>query len=98
MNHAVRGIASNGGDVAADTFFKDQHEDLKADFIMANPPFSQKDWRASDELVDDPRWAGYPATADGQCQLCMDVHMISKLSEHGTAGFVLANGFHVYHD
>ena len=59
MNLAIRGIAANLGAVAADTFAKDQHPDLKADFIMANPPFNQKNWRASDELVDDPRWRGY---------------------------------------
>jgi type I restriction enzyme M protein len=59
MNLAIRGIAANLGDVAADTFGKDQHPDLKADFIMANPPFNQKDWRAADELKDDARWRGY---------------------------------------
>ena len=92
MNLAIRGISSNLGDVAADTFFKDQHENLKADFIMANPPFNQKDWRASDELVDDPRWAGYPTPPTGNANYAWILHMISKLSEHGTAGFVLANG------
>ena len=92
MNLAIRGIASNLGDVAADTFFKDQHETLKADFIMANPPFNQKDWRAPDELVDDPRWAGYPPPPTGNANYAWILHMISKLSEHGTAGFVLANG------
>ncbi|MBP7395787.1 MAG: SAM-dependent DNA methyltransferase, partial [Flavobacterium sp.] len=46
MNLAIRGISANLGDVAADTFGKDQHPDLKADYIMANPPFNQKDWRA----------------------------------------------------
>lgn len=92
MNLAIRGISSNLGEVAADTFFKDQHETLKADFIMANPPFNQKDWRASDELVDDPRWAGYPTPPTGNANYAWILHMISKLSEHGTAGFVLANG------
>lgn len=92
MNLAIRGISSNLGDVAADTFFKDQHETLKADFIMANPPFNQKDWRAPDELVDDPRWAGYTTPPTGNANYAWILHMISKLSEHGTAGFVLANG------
>src|SRR5690606_12494109 len=59
MNLAIRGISANLGGVHADTFSKDQHEDLKADYIMANPPFNQKDWRASDELTDDARWNGY---------------------------------------
>jgi methylase of polypeptide subunit release factors len=56
MNLAIRGISANLGAAAKDTFGNDQHETLKADFIMANPPFNQKDWRASDELVDDHRW------------------------------------------
>ena len=59
MNLAIRGISANFGEVPADTFGKDQHKDLKADYIMANPPFNQKDWRGEDELIDDPRWAGY---------------------------------------
>jgi type I restriction enzyme M protein len=92
MNLAVRGISANLGDVAGDSFFKDQHPDLKADYIMANPPFNQKQWRADNELVDDPRWAGYPTPPTGNANYAWIMHMISKLSEHGTAGFVLANG------
>ncbi|MFA7165717.1 MAG: class I SAM-dependent DNA methyltransferase [Desulfoplanes sp.] len=92
MNLAVRGIAGNFGEVPANTFFKDQHPDLKADFIMANPPFNQKDWRASDELVDDPRWSGYEVPPTGNANYAWIMHMLSKLSEHGEAGFVLANG------
>jgi type I restriction enzyme M protein len=92
MNLAVRGISGNLGDVAGDSFFKDQHPDLKADFIMANPPFNQKQWRADNELVDDARWAGYPTPPTGNANYAWIMHMISKLSEHGTAGFVLANG------
>ena len=92
MNLAIRGINGNLGDVAGDSFFKDQHPDLKADYIMANPPFNQKQWRADNELVDDPRWAGYPTPPTGNANYAWIMHMISKLSEHGTAGFVLANG------
>lgn len=92
MNLAVRGISGNLGDVAGDTFFRDQHPDLKADYIMANPPFNQKQWRADNELVDDARWAGYPTPPTGNANYAWIMHMISKLSEHGTAGFVLANG------
>ncbi len=92
MNLAIRGIAGNLGDVAGDTFFKDQHPDLKADFIMANPPFNQKEWRASDELTDDPRWEGYEVPPTGNANYGWIQHMISKLSENGVAGFVLANG------
>jgi len=92
MNLAVRGISGNLGDVAGDTFFKDQHPDLKADYIMANPPFNQKQWRAENELVDDPRWAGFETPPTGNANYAWIMHMISKLSENGTAGFVLANG------
>ncbi|WP_351089569.1 class I SAM-dependent DNA methyltransferase [Shewanella sp. S1-49-MNA-CIBAN-0167] len=92
MNLAVRGISGNLGDVAGDSFFKDQHPDLKADYIMANPPFNQKQWRAENELVDDPRWAGFDVPPTGNANYAWIMHMISKLSEHGTAGFVLANG------
>ncbi len=92
MNLAIRGISGNLGEVAGDTFFKDQHPDLKADFIMANPPFNQKQWRSESELVDDPRWAGYTAPPTGNANYAWILHMLSKLSEAGTAGFVLANG------
>jgi type I restriction enzyme M protein len=92
MNLAIRGINGNLGDVAGDTFFKDQHPDLKADYIMANPPFNQKQWRAENELTDDPRWSGYTAPPTGNANYAWILHMLSKLSESGTAGFVLANG------
>lgn len=92
MNLAVRGISGNLGDVPGNTFFKDQHPDLKADFIMANPPFNQKEWRGADELVDDARWMGYDTPPTGNANYAWILHMISKLSENGTAGFVLANG------
>jgi type I restriction enzyme M protein len=59
---------------------------------MANPPFNQKQWRADNELVDDARWAGYPTPPTGNANYAWIMHMISKLSEHGTAGFELANG------
>jgi len=92
MNLAVRRISANLGDIPADTFFNDQHKDLKADFIMANPPFNQKQWRAEDELSDDPRWEGYKTPPTGNANYAWILHMISKLSQNGTAGFVLANG------
>lgn len=92
MNLAIRGIAANLGDVPADTFGKDQHPDLKADFIMANPPFNQKDWRASDELTDDPRWRGYDVPSTSNANYAWILNMVSKLSENGVAGFVLSNG------
>lgn len=92
MNLAVRGIGANLGDVAADTFAKDQHPDLKADFIMANPPFNQKDWRAENELIDDPRWKGYDVPPKSNANYAWILNMVSKLSDDGVAGFILANG------
>lgn len=92
MNLAIRGISANLGEVPADTFGKDQHKDLKADFIMANPPFNQKDWRASNELVDDPRWAGYQVPSTSNANYGWILNMVSKLSQNGVAGFILANG------
>ncbi|MEZ8259360.1 N-6 DNA methylase [Vibrio cyclitrophicus] len=92
MNLAIRGISANLGAAAKDTFASDQHETLKADFIMANPPFNQKDWRASDELVDDHRWDGYETPQTGNANYGWILHMVSKLSENGVAGFVLSNG------
>ena len=92
MNLAIRGISGNLGEVPADTFFKDQHPDLKADYIMANPPFNLKAWRGTDELTDDARWSGYEVPPTGNANYGWILHMISKLSENGVAGFVLANG------
>lgn len=92
MNLAIRGIACNLGEVAADTFQNDQHKDLKADFIMANPPFNQKDWRAENELKDDPRWAGYDVPPTSNANYAWILNIASKLSANGTAGFLLANG------
>ena len=92
MNLAIRGISANLGEVPANTFFKDQHPDLKADYIMANPPFNQSQWREKNELEDDARWAGYTTPPTGNANYGWILHMLSKLSENGTAGFVLANG------
>ncbi|HET8804079.1 MAG TPA: N-6 DNA methylase, partial [Aequorivita sp.] len=92
MNLAIRGISANLGDKAADTFANDQHKDLKADFIMANPPFNQKDWRGADELQDDPRWMGYDVPPKSNANYGWILNMVSKLSDNGVAGFILANG------
>lgn len=92
MNLAIRGIAANLGAVPANTFSRDQHPDLKADYIMANPPFNQKDWRADDELTHDARWAGYDVPPVSNANYGWILHMVSKLSENGVAGFILANG------
>ena len=92
MNLAIRGISANLGDKAADTFADDQHKDLKADFIMANPPFNQKDWRGENELLDDPRWRGYDVPPRSNANYGWILNIVSKLSENGGAGFILANG------
>jgi len=92
MNLAIRGIAANLGEAPADTFGNDQHKDLKADYIIANPPFNQKDWRGANELVHDPRWAGFEMPPTSNANYAWILHMLSKLSETGKAGFVLANG------
>ncbi|HPS72610.1 MAG TPA: class I SAM-dependent DNA methyltransferase, partial [Bacteroidales bacterium] len=92
MNLAIRGISANLGEKAANTFLDDQHKDLKADFIMANPPFNQKDWRAENELIDDPRWRGYDVPPKSNANYGWILNMVSKLSDEGVAGFILANG------
>ncbi len=92
MNLAIRGITANLGEIAANTFSRDQHKNLKADYIMANPPFNQKDWRAEDELTDDVRWDGFDIPPVSNANYGWILHMASKLSKNGIAGFILANG------
>lgn len=92
MNLAIRGISGNLGEKAANTFLDDQHKDLKADFIMANPPFNQKDWRAENELIDDSRWRSYDVPPKSNANYGWILNMVSKLSDNGVAGFILANG------
>lgn len=92
MNLAIRGISGNLGEKAANTFSDDQHKDLKADFIMANPPFNQKDWRAENELKTDPRWRGYDVPPKSNANYAWILNIVSKLSDNGVAGFILANG------
>ena len=88
MNLAIRGIE---GQVAhGDTFHDDRHPDLKADFILANPPFNVSDW-GGDRLADDRRWKyGVPPTRNANFAWVQ--HIVHHLAPHGTAGFVLANG------
>lgn len=92
MNLAIRGISANLGEKAANTFADDQHKDLKADYIMANPPFNQKEWRAKNELLDDPRWQGYDIPPESNANYAWILNMVSKLGANGVAGFILANG------
>ncbi|MFJ9600790.1 class I SAM-dependent DNA methyltransferase [Streptomyces althioticus] len=88
MNLAIHGIDGNLAARWGDTFADDKHPDLKADFVMANPPFNIKDW-ARDE--SDPRWK-YGVPPKNNANYAWLQHMISKLGEKGTAGIVLANG------
>ncbi len=92
MNLAIRGISANLGEMAANTFTNDQHKDLKADYIMANPPFNQKEWRAADELTEDARWNGYEVPPTSNANYGWILNIVSKLSQNGVAGFLLANG------
>lgn len=90
MNVAIRGLEANLGKSYADTFFDDQHPTLKADFIMANPPFNLSDWGA-DKLQNDKRWM-YGLPPSGNANFAWMQHMIHHLSPTGRIGLVLANG------
>lgn len=92
MNLAIRGISADLGAMPADTFSKDLHKDLKADFVLANPPFNLKGWREESELTADPRWNGFDVPPTGNANYGWILHMLSHLSENGVAGFVMANG------
>ncbi|GEK59885.1 hypothetical protein MHA01_27900 [Marinococcus halophilus] len=90
MNLAIRGIDSNLGGEHADTFHKDLHKSLKADYILANPPFNISDW-GGNRLLDDARW-NFGIPPEGNANYAWIQHMISKLTPSGSAGFVLSNG------
>jgi len=90
MNLAIHGIEADLGKYNADTFFNDCHPTLKADFIMANPPFNLSDWGA-DKLADDVRWK-YGLPPSGNANFAWMQHMIHHLSPNGKIGLVLANG------
>lgn len=90
MNLALRGIDADLGDRSDDSFHRDLHPDLRADFILANPPFNKDDW-SSAALADDPRWKyGTPPTSNANFAWVQ--HFVHHLAPSGTAGFVLANG------
>lgn len=90
MNLAIRGIDADLGQYNADTFFNDCHPTLRADFIMANPPFNLSDWGA-DKLADDVRWQ-YGMPPAGNANFAWLQHMIHHLAPSGRIGMVLANG------
>lgn len=90
MNLAIRGIDANLGRFNADTFFNDCHPTLRADFIMANPPFNLSGWGA-EKLKDDVRWK-YGLPPAGNANFAWLQHMIHHLAPNGKMGMVLANG------
>lgn len=90
MNLAIRGIDADLGQYNADTFFNDCHPTMRADFIMANPPFNLSDWGA-DKLMDDVRWQ-YGMPPAGNANFAWLQHMIHHLAPDGKIGMVLANG------
>lgn len=90
MNLALRGIEADLGERSADSFTQDLHPDLRADFVLANPPFNVSNWWDA-KLADDPRWA-YGTPPEGNANFAWVQHFIHHLSPKGTAGFVLANG------
>jgi type I restriction enzyme M protein len=89
MNLAIHGMDPKGvGDRWADTFSDDKQRDLKADFVMANPPFNMSDWA---RRADDPRWR-YGAPPQSNANYAWLQHIVSKLGDRGSAGVVLSNG------
>ncbi|MDM5318246.1 class I SAM-dependent DNA methyltransferase [Fictibacillus sp. b24] len=90
MNLAIRGIESNLGSKNADTFHNDLHKTLKADYVLANPPFNDSDW-GQPSLLDDPRWR-YGTPPAGNANYAWLEHMIDKLGQNGKAAIVLSNG------
>lgn len=92
MNLAIRGIDANLGEPdPAGSFLKDQHKDLKADYVIANPPFNDSDW-GGERLRDDVRWKDYGVPPAGNANFAWVQHFIHHLAPNGMAGFVLANG------
>ncbi len=90
MNLAIRGIDANLGSEPADSFRRDLHPDLRADFMLANPPFNVSDWKG-DLLRNDVRWR-YGVPPVGNANFAWVQHFIHHLSPRGIAGFVLSNG------
>lgn len=90
MNLAVHGLEGDIGSSHGSTFTNDQHKNLRADYVLANPPFSQKKWGV-EKLAEDPRWVfGVPPTNNANYGWLQ--HIWSRLSSRGRAGIILANG------
>ncbi|MES9874263.1 MAG: class I SAM-dependent DNA methyltransferase [Candidatus Sedimenticola sp. 6PFRAG7] len=90
MNMAIRGIDFNFGKKNADSFLDDQHPDLRADYVMANPPFNIKDWWHA-KLEGDVRWK-YGTPPQGNANFGWIQHMLHHLNDQGSMGLLLANG------
>lgn len=90
MNMAIRGLDFDFGKEPASTYTRPQHPDLRADFIMANPPFNMKAWKEGVK-DDDPRWK-YGVPPDGNANFAWMQHMIHHLAPHGSMALLLANG------
>ena len=90
MNMAIRGIDFNFGKKNADSFLDDQHPDLRADFVMANPPFNMKEWW-HEKLADDVRWK-YGTPPKGNANFAWLQHMLHHLAPTGSMALLLANG------
>lgn len=90
MNLAIRGLDGNIGPYQADTFHDDLHKTLKADYVLANPPFNISDW-GGNKLTEDVRWK-YGVPAEGNANYAWLEHIVYHLSPNGVAGVVLANG------
>lgn len=90
MNLAIRSLNGDLGKFADDTFQNDLHKGLKADFVLANPPFNISDW-GQEKLLQDPRWR-YGIPPKGNANMAWVEHMIDKLSMKGKAAIILANG------
>jgi len=90
MNMAIRGMDFDFGKEPANTFTRDQHPNLRADFIMANPPFNMKEWKDGVK-DDDPRWK-YGIPPAGNANFAWMQHMVHHLAPHGSMALLLANG------
>lgn len=93
MNLAARGISYHLGDSNASSFTNDKHPTLRANYIMANPPFNLKDWRTDEKLTKDIRWKGYGLPPVGNANYAWILHMLYHLDQtNGIAAFLLSNG------
>lgn len=93
MNLAARGISYHLGDSNASSFTNDKHPNLRANYIMANPPFNKKDWRTEEQLTKDIRWRGYATPPVSNANYAWILHMLYHLDQtNGVAGFLLSNG------